>query len=229
MTRTLTIAFLAVLLVAALGAIWYSLGMPGVGPKPPETSLYKNTRFDYQFTYPRTYTLEEYTNRYVTLGNDSSKGRTEMVSSSVLQSEEGQFYPTFGAFLTNRLSLLCAADSPDKTYECATVAERTPMRNGTGTFVTEYYLNLVVHTTATGATETKRYGPLYVFDISKDNLDSTYSALIVYPPVASFDANKIDEGIVKKVADRISFTGQTQPAAPADFPKPASTGAKVSP
>jgi len=204
-TRSLTIALLLTLATAALVAIWYSFGMPGFVPTPPADSTYRNTRFDYTFTYPQEYTLKEFSNRYLTIAREERKGPIDLVAASIVREANESAFPDFETFVRAQMRLLCAADNPTTSMDCPTVREQTLMKNSVGTFVAIYTLDLVSSNQETGAVETKTFGPVYAYNLTKGNIDAPYTALVLYSPVIRFMEGTHDVTFLKRVAGSVSI------------------------
>lgn len=206
-TRFLTTLFLGVLSVAALAAVWYSFGMPGFGGPLPDESAYRNSRYEYAFDYPRTLTLNEYSIRYVTLSQERGDSSEEMLAATVVRPSEGARYASFDAFVRSQLLLLCAADDPTADLECTTVQNVATTSTASGAPVAAYTLDLVSRDRASGAVATQPFGPVYVFDLSAEDINGSYTALMLYAPVIRVVDGSADMDLVGKVANSVTLTG----------------------
>ncbi|HEX5774530.1 MAG TPA: hypothetical protein VFY28_01030 [Candidatus Paceibacterota bacterium] len=216
-TRFLTILFLSVLVAAAAVAVWYSFGMPGFGASPPNESEYRNTRFDYSFTYPRTLSLNEYSVRYVTLSTQKGEILHDVLTTAVMRTGEGTTPVSFDAFVRSQLPPLCAADIADAELECPTVREAIPFTTASGIEATAYTLDLIVRATDGGESETKVFGPVYAYDLTGNDPGSGMTVLFVYAPAIRVTEDTADQALVESVARSLTLLGvpaaTTTPAA----------------
>jgi hypothetical protein len=206
-TRFLTILFLSVLGLAAALAIWYSFGAPGWGPPLPDESEYRNTRYDYSFSYPRTLALNEYSTRYVTLSEGEGEKASEILLASVLLGPEGAAPASFDAFIRSQLPSLCAADIPDAALACANAGEGTPFITASGLAGMSYTLDLVGTPAAGGASETRAFGPIYVFDLTANEPSGRQTALLIYAPALRAYEETTDADLLERVARSVALHG----------------------
>lgn len=206
-TRLLTILFLAVLGIVAATALWYSFGLPGFGTPPPNESEYRNTQFDYSFSYPRKLSLNEYSLRYITLSTQKGEILHEMLAAAVLRTGEGTTPVSFDVFVRSQLPPLCAADIPDAELDCPTIREAVPFTTASGVEATAYTLDLVVRSMDGGESETKVFGPVYAYDLTSNDPGSEMTVLFVYAPVIRVMEDAADHTLIESVARSLTLIG----------------------
>lgn len=214
-TRNLTIAFVTVLGLTALAAIWYSLGMPGVGRPVTDENSYRNHRYEYVFLYPHTLAIHEYSPRYVTVAKEEEE-LVNYVALTVAAAEKGTSYASFDAFARSQLSLLCAADIERAELSCTGEVAREEGVNRRGITYALYTTTLTIQDRTTGSIETMTFGPVYVYDVSEDPFTEGFSALMIYTPVTTTLLGVADEGVLETVTQSLTFTNREATSKPTE-------------
>ena len=165
---------------------------------------YENETYGYSFSYPRDYTVKEYTGEYVSVGIEEGESFTSVADISLHESVEEGVYANFDAFLLERGRTLCAADGPDQSISCTEVTKSTPFTSSAGVGGYEVYFTLEESTYSTGEVKTSTFGPVYAFDASAKTPDAEFSALLIHQPLPAFLEGE-GHTAVTQIADSFSW------------------------
>jgi hypothetical protein len=171
---------------------------------------YTNDVYRYSFAYPAGYTVEEYSDEVVAVGNREGDGFESLTDVAFVSSGEEGGHESFDEYLFERVRILCAADGPDVTMYCDAVESSVPFENKNGISGTEINLRLIQLHIGTGAGATSTFCPVYAFNVAANVPDSDHAALLVYKPLAAFAATD-DTKLAGIVAESLMIDLQPEP------------------
>jgi hypothetical protein len=193
----------AVVIIAAL-VLYFVLTRPG--PLPEDTT-YKGA--DVSFSHPRTLKSEEYDSGVVTIGTTTPEGYLPLINVVRYQNDRDVALPaSFNAFVTRQAAALCGSDNSIESITCsAPVFEpyTSVVQSVDGQKLT---LTMTRRNLETGAVTTSDYGPIYVFDISKEpDVDETrrYRAVFIYPALAAVLKEVDTTALLDQIMGTLSF------------------------
>lgn len=163
--------------------------------------MYRNETYNYSFTYPTGWGVQEYTPEAIAIGSTTTQGFDSVAEVAVIKSSDGE-HQNYDAFFLEKAKILCAADSPTETINCGEITATSSYTADTGLAGEEFYLELLRTDLQTNETATSTFGPLYAFDIGPNATTSEFAALLVYQPLASY-LQEPQSSLVREIAGSV--------------------------
>lgn len=163
-------------------------------------ATYRSDEYGFQFSYPDSLDLLEYTPAIIALGHRQGDGFDAVVENVLELADEG----TFEEYAVDRARTSCAADGPDLSLSCTDVLDPQPFAATSGREGIVFRLrHLTTRPGGTPVLETGTRGPFYALDAS-DMVDSPVAVLLVRPP-AVLEPEEVDEQLLGEVAASVDF------------------------
>jgi hypothetical protein len=99
---------------------------------------------------------------------------------------------------------MCAADGPTASINCTGVEQEQPFETVDGLSGTVYYLKEETKNLATGEVATAGKGPFFAFNISANNPEHEFTALVVHTPIA-LPADEVDSELIRSIAESVKI------------------------
>lgn len=202
--RTIIAIGIVVIIAIALFGFFTIFVIPAHAPttstKAGAQKTYTSATYGYTFNYPDSYTIQEYSPQYVSVGTPSgAAGFDSVAEADVLTAETSDTASSFSDFAHTQAELTCAADGPSSSIDCPNVSRSTTFTTASGLLGEMFYLTQATHSLAAGnVVETER-GPYYAFDLS---MNTPFRVLLVRPPSATAP-DAINEAIVTAIAHSV--------------------------
>jgi hypothetical protein len=192
------IAGAIVIIVGAALAVW---GYQKAHPLP-EYTYFKTA--DFNFSYPRAYSAQEYARSVVSVGNPTNDGLEHLVE--VVRYQNDPDVPTpesFDTFMKRQAAALCGTDGPIESITCTEVGV-TPFTFPAGMQSQKLDLAMVRKNLKSGTTTDATFGPIYVIDTTASSTPDRplrYSAIFIYPSMQAFLKGKTSPDLMKIIID----------------------------
>lgn len=165
----------------------------------PKTSLYESKDHGFSFEYPERLDLKEYQPDFISLGKESGESFQSEVDVQVVKSHEGS-PAEFDEFVYGEARNSCAADGVNESIECTDVEQEQPFETASGLTGKVFYLKEVHKNLESGEEKIGGKGPFFVFNISANDPESNFSALVIRTPMA---IDKADSSLIRSVAESV--------------------------
>lgn len=166
--------------VFALGALILYVTQSYWKPISP-VSAYRSA--DFSFTYPRTYTLNEYSRGVASIGIQEGDMFSPLIEATTYRNDPDQPLPkSFADFIAAQAQNLCGADGGGESISCSAVVAK-PYTSPLGLLGQELSMTLTKKNLVTGTTTVGAFAPLYVFNLNSatEAASTGYQALFIYP------------------------------------------------
>jgi hypothetical protein len=186
-----TVVFILILVIVA-GAAAYVMQhrvhrSPGAADQAAISQVYESSTYGYSFAYPADLALVEYQPFAVAVGDAIPDGLTAYAEADVSESGEEGGYASFEEYEFERGRNFCAADGPNESISCDKIVSREPFTTDTGISGDKLTFRLIHKDLKEGTQTESTFGPVYAFNIQANTPDSKYSALFIYPPLATYE------------------------------------------
>lgn len=184
----------------------------------PDTTTYQGRNIS--FTYPRTYSVDEYGASAVYVSSTTAEGTELPVVEIVTYRNDPDVArpPTFRVFADRQIQALCGTDAPGETVRCITPVVEPYTAPG-GYLGQQYNLTLERRNITSGAVSTTTYGPIYVFDITEPATPENplrYEAIFVYPSFTAWNQGNGKPELLETIMNTLVLEGV--PLAPTTTP-----------
>lgn len=166
---------------------------------------------EYSFTYPRTFSTEEYAPGVVSIGHQRPPyGLVPFVDVNIYKSDPQSKLPSsFDAFAKAQAAELCGSDDSVASITC-TQKSVAPYTSAEGLIGTKMELTATFKNLKTGTTTSSTYGPLYVFDTTASATREAgaplrYSGVFVYQSFTAFLAGTSSPALLNQVVDTLTL------------------------
>jgi len=197
--------FTLLVLIAAVIALGVILS-PGddatTTPNENTTQTYHNSVYGYSLIYPRDLQLEEYSPDNASFGSTA-----EVRVVSITGTPGTQFIDA----VTEHMSMLCAADGPQTSFNCTGAGQVQPFTSDSDVQGFTFYLNGELRNLADNSTTAVGKGPYFAFPLKSSAAGSL--VLVVHPPLNQ-SAGEADSSLIRSIAETV----QVDPAAVATEP-----------
>jgi hypothetical protein len=174
-----------------------------------DPNVYKNTKYNFELSYPFNLTFKESSPEAVIIGNINDLQTESYVEIRVLfqQLSIGQKVSSASAeqFVLDNAKKLCKASGPNVDITCDKVEQLETIVTSNGHSAKTFYLSEKTVDSKTGVLkDAVLKGPFFSFDLSK-NTPSSQSAILISPPVQK-EQNSVNTTLIRDIADSLKIT-----------------------
>jgi hypothetical protein len=174
-----------------------------------DPNIYKNTKYNFELSYPFNLTFKESSPEAVIIGNINDLQTESFVEIRVLLQPIilGQKISSASAeqFVLDNAKKLCKASGPNVDITCDKVEQLETIVTSSGHPAKTFYLSEKTVDSKTGVLKQEVLkGPFFSFDLSK-NTPSSQSAILISPPVQN-EQNSVNTTLIRDIADSLRIT-----------------------
>jgi len=157
------------------------------------TKTYVNEKYGYSFEYPKEYSIIEYSNSRISVGQSTTSGFISIADISVFESQD-EAAQSFEEFVLDQARLSCTGPV-GVVISCVEIDGLRPFVSSSGEEGQKFFLIGETGTSANGPTKDISYGPYYTFNLSKRTPNRMSFIMINNPlstPIDTADTKTLD-------------------------------------